>query len=97
MRFETQSGSMYEVNQDKMQVRRVSGMRAGTERVGNHGNWKAYREISNPIVVGQPVLIVWTDDVPLFGQYDNGDVVFPTTITSVVVAVETPRENEQKA
>jgi len=87
MRFETKSGSIYEVDETNKQVRRVSGLCAGTERLGNDGNWKTYREISNPIVVGQPVLIVWTNDAQLLGQYDAGDVVVPTTITSVVVMV----------
>jgi hypothetical protein len=81
MRFETQSGSIYEVDENNKKVRRVAGKFAGTPRVGNDGNWKPYKEITSPIAVGEPVIIVWSVN------HLQDSVHFPTTITSIVSAV----------
>jgi hypothetical protein len=87
MRFETKSGSIYEVDETNKRVRRVSGIMPGTSRVGNDGQWKAYYEIS-PVVVGQPVLIIWKSDMPLLEDYTDEEVLrLPTSMTSNVVAV----------
>jgi hypothetical protein len=85
MRFETQSGSIYEVDETNKQARRVYGMYAGTERLGTDGNWRSYSDITSPIVVGQPVMIVWGTAGNL--NSDFAEVVVKTTLTSVVVAV----------
>jgi hypothetical protein len=77
--FVTSSGSSYEVCYESSRIRRLSGSRSPTERQGNDGDWKRYAAISQ-IALGEPVLVVWTDEVQPFRE---GDVL--CTRTSAVV------------
>jgi hypothetical protein len=83
MRFQTESGSLYEVNEIDKQVRRLNGASDPTPRQGKDGEWKHYDAILSGIEVGRSVMIVWTSDIqppPVEGS-------LPTTITSPVVKI----------
>ena len=80
MKFTTQSGSVYEVNQTDKQIRRVSGSKKPTLRQGQDGDWKSYSTLS-PIKVGQPVVIVWAI------VDGTSETVFKTTFTSDVTEI----------
>jgi hypothetical protein len=59
MKFETASGSLYEVDEEKKSVRRLIGVQSPTPRQGNDGEWREYLDITD-INVGQGVLFVWS-------------------------------------
>lgn len=64
MQFETQSGSVYEIEKDPGdpdkygRVRRLAGIRDPTPRQGKDGEWREFYHLS-PITVGGRVLIFW--------------------------------------
>ena len=80
----TQSGSMYQVDEDNKRVRRLVGNGSPTIRIGKDGDWRSYQEITNP-KVGECLIIVWSSDVPLLIGNEPG---VPLTRTSVVVSIE---------
>jgi len=43
--FITESGSVYEVNEEEKLIRRISGNRKPTERQGEDGEWKKYHAL----------------------------------------------------
>lgn len=92
MVLRTESGSIYEVDRKNRRVRRLTGERNPTPKVGKDGEWKAYADIQpNPPEVGVPLLIVW--EVPNVTKSDMVGLVnieVPTTLTSVVVAINPP-------
>lgn len=95
MRFTTISGSVYEVNTDSKQIRRLNGTQDPTPRQGKDGQWRAYDEIApNPPKVGASVAIKWAGDVDLTEEgkafvVDNpGGFAMPLTVTSMLVSVE---------
>lgn len=61
MKFETISGSLYEVNEEENKVRRLIGVKDPTPRQGKDGEWRVYVKISS-IVPGRPVMITWRID-----------------------------------
>jgi hypothetical protein len=89
MKFSTESGSMYEVNPETKQVRRLIGINDPTLRVGTDGRWRTYLELS-PVEIGRPVWIIWTADVPLFDGSPSDAV--PGTLTSRVTRIEEASE-----
>ncbi len=86
IRFETESGSTYEVDPGVQRIRRVSGTRAPARRQGEDGEWKHYADIT-PIEVGSPVFIYWPRGTPLLEG--SPSYARPATVTSVVVRVST--------
>lgn len=86
LRFETESGSVYEVDILERRVRRLTGLNAPTPRVGKDGEWKTFTLVSS-ITPGAPVLFVWRfDEGP-----DQTSQWARSTVTSrvqVVTAVE---------
>jgi len=58
MKFETETGSLYEIDEAANRVRRLIGVKNPTPRQGNDGEWKTYEDHS-PIVIGQSVLLWW--------------------------------------
>jgi hypothetical protein len=58
MKFETISGSLYEVDEAKQSVRRLIGINDPTPRQGNDGEWRKYLDATD-VAVGQGVLFVW--------------------------------------
>ena len=81
MIFVTMSGSTYEVDEQNKQIRRLKGQSDPTPRQGEDGRWKPYQDLSE-IKQGEPVFIVWTDDVK--AEIPGG---IPGTLTSPVVSV----------
>ena len=88
MKFTTETGSIYEVNTDSKQIRRLNGAKDPTPRQGKDGEWRSYLTIfPSPIKVGLGVIIRWGNDTALLPGTEPGSAV-PTTITSTVVSVE---------
>ncbi len=88
MIFITETGSQYEVNTDSKQVRRLTGKKDPTTRIGTDGVWKKYSRIlpDTGIEEGQQVMIVWDHDTPALDP-ELQDLATKTTITSRVVEV----------
>jgi len=81
MFFTTLSGSVYEVDKEAKQIRRVEGTTTTTRRVGK-GEWRSYENIHGP-EVGHPVTILWTADI----DPPPAEGTLPATVTSVVQQV----------
>lgn len=75
MIFETQN-SVYELDQDQKNIRRLSGKENPTPRQGSDGQWKAIKSIV-PLKVGLQSMIVWG-----FGE-DH----IKTTMTSPLIRI----------
>lgn len=82
MTFITVSGSLYEVNLDTKQVRRLIGIKDPTPRQGEDGNWREYKEIT-PITTGHPVVFIWNFLI------DRAE----STMTSIVKEIRVTNEN----
>lgn len=84
MQFKTISGSLYEINTDSKQIRRVVGT---TNTVRATNEWKKYDEIiPNPPTEGEQLHIFWdAKDTPLLEGSDTGSI--PITITSIIVEI----------
>jgi len=80
MIFKTLSGSAYEVDATKLQIRRLYGALEPTARTGQDGAWKPYVSLSD-VAVGHPVLIHWANEEPK----EAG--ALPGTLTSPVVEI----------
>jgi hypothetical protein len=93
MKFTTVSGSIYEVNTDSKQVRRLNGVKDPTPRQGPDGQWRAYSDIT-PVKVGSSVAIFWGTETALLAETEQhlkemgGGMAAPITTTSMVVNVE---------
>jgi hypothetical protein len=85
MKFKTESGSEYEVNTDKKEIRRLSGNADPTLRQGRDGDWKSYEDISE-IVVGRSVIVFHTKNTSLFSG--SPKYAIPGTITSRVTNIQ---------
>lgn len=71
--YKTQSGSWYEVDEERKLIRRLSGPGNPTVRVGEDGVWKAYEQLT---VSMSGLVIVWSI---------TPEGVYQTTITSALV------------
>lgn len=80
--FVTASGSVYEVDQEKKQVRRLNGVNDPTPRQGQDGEWRIYKSIT-PIAVGYVVIIVWDRATTPLLEGSPEDAI-PTTMTSPI-------------
>lgn len=96
MKFTTASGSVYEVNTDSKQIRRLNGDKDPTPRQGPDGQWRAYEEIfPDPPTVGRPLVIRWdsktdlTNEGKAFLEAVPTGFVLPLTTTSMIVNIET--------
>lgn len=58
-KFETKN-STYEINEEKMEIRRVTGKNAPTDRFAPNGEWKKYAFVSPPRE-GYSVFVNWGD------------------------------------
>lgn len=92
MKFQTITGSLYELNKDIKSIRRLNGANDPTPRQGKDGEWRKYANTSD-IEVGSRVIIVWGNDTELLNETKedlarNGGFAVPTTITSQVVSIE---------
>jgi hypothetical protein len=70
MRFQTLSGSHYEVNESKKLIRRLSGSRDPSKNQGADGDWKQYEVLH--LELGKPAFIEWDmGPAPLWTQTNN--------------------------
>lgn len=77
--YETVTGSIYEIDVDSKQIRRVYGKTPTTERVGKEGQWKGIDSIQEVVLDEDgktSLLIVW-------GLNEDGSL--KTTLTSPIV------------
>ena len=94
MILRTESGSIYEVDRKNKRVRRMTGEKNPTPKMGKDGEWKAYADLQpNPPEVGLPLLIVW--ETPTTSEVSSAvaamvEIHVPTTLTSRVVAINPP-------
>jgi hypothetical protein len=91
MMFRTSSGSTYEIDEPRKRICCIRCTSLESVRTGN-GVWKPYTAIST-VRVGQPVVIIWPDGVPLLdATIAEGTKLprVPGTITSLVTAVGNP-------
>lgn len=65
IRVNTQSGSVYEVDETNMKARRVTGVRSPTFRFSEDGRWRTYEELF--LNQGESMVVVWE-----FGVGDDG-------------------------
>ena len=79
IKFTTESGSQYELDEARLQIRRLSGSMSPTERQGSDGEWKSYALIYESPEIGKHVLIVWR-------VTEEG--IWQSTRTSPIVALE---------
>lgn len=90
MKFTTASGSVYEVNTDSKQIRRLNGVKDPTPRQGPDGQWRTYKDLL--LAKGESALIVWGDDTELLSEskeiLKEGGFAIPTTMTSTVMEIE---------
>ena len=86
IRFETESGSTYELDEGASRIRRLQGKRPPRSRQGADGEWRTFLAISE-VEAGRRVLISWhPDTTPLLdGSPEDAS---PSTITSRVVRYE---------
>ena len=77
--FTTESGSTYELDRAGKRLRRLDGVTPLT-RVGPHGEWRQFADVSD-VRVGEPVVIVW--------RWDNVDeqLIARSTVTSRVTGI----------
>ena len=76
MIFKTMN-SMYEINTERKEIRRLFGSKEPTSRQGLDGEWKSYEEIAD-IKVGVGTMFVWRRE----------DGVMKTTMTSKVIEID---------
>lgn len=57
-KFETESGSVYEIDQSTNRLRRLSGAEPGTVLRGTDGEWHSYINVTE-ISPGRPLLVDW--------------------------------------
>lgn len=81
IRFETISGSLYEVDNENNQVRRLIGIKDPTPRQGEDGEWRGFKSCT-PIKVGSGVVFVW----------EFVGVMAKTTLTSIVKNILTIKD-----
>jgi hypothetical protein len=85
MKFQTTTGSLYEVDAVQQKVRRLSGVKDPQPRQGKDGEWRAYVDLQ--LKEGKCAVIFWDPaTTPLLEGSPAGAT--PTTITSVVLKIE---------
>lgn len=83
-KFHTETGSVYQVNTNSKQIRRLTGVRDPQPRQGKDGEWKTYIELL--LDVGMNAVIFWDPaSTPLHEGSPAGAA--PSTITSKVVEI----------
>ena len=80
MKFETETGSLYEHDEENFAIRRLIGVADPTPRQGNDGEWRTYKSLSS-IEIGKSVVIVWNMEV------ESDLYVAKCTTTSPVKAI----------
>lgn len=76
MKFITETGSIYEVDESNNKIRRLEGSHDPTPRQGPDGEWKEYLRLSS-IQIDKSVIIIWKME----------GLVAKTTITSHITEI----------
>ena len=83
MRFViTESKSVYEIDNENNQIRRVMGVKDPTQRTGADGIWRAFESVAK--LPGGNMLIVWPNSTPPLIDGDE-TVIAKTTMTSRII------------
>lgn len=77
IKFETISGSLYEVDDENCNVRRLIGIEDPTPRQGEDGEWKEFKN-RTPILVNHSVAFIWA------WENENFELVARVTQTSPI-------------
>lgn len=80
MKFVTAAGSVYEVDLDRLRIRRLAGVHPMTERQAADDEWKNYYSLMG-VAVGEPVIIAWRIDMSC------SQAVIRATMTSTVMCI----------
>lgn len=84
MKFFTETGSIYQIDTANKKIRRLSGTRPATSRIGEN-EWKKYLSIAD-LSLDRSAIIVWGDDVTPLDP--DSILALKTTITSKIVSIE---------
>lgn len=84
-RVQTESGSVYDVDTEGMQIRRVHGRHGPTDTQPQDGIWREFVGLDGP-VVGRPMVVYWAPS-PASGARDT-NLGFRTTPVSAASEVE---------
>lgn len=76
IKFETLSGSLYEVDDENRMVRRLIGVKDPTPRQGEDGEWKRF-ENRTPILENHGVAFVWSWDNESFVPTARSTITSP--------------------
>jgi len=77
MIIKTQSGSLYEIDEEQKQVRRLHGNKEATKLQGDN-TWKKYAYLSE-VKIGQSLFIIWADKAAGYS--------IPATTTSPITEI----------
>jgi len=83
MKFVTNSGSVYEVNTDSKQIRRLTGINDPQPRQGKDGEFKSYQELY--LKLNEAAVIFW--DPKTTSPLNPNRPGVPTTVTSIVKSI----------
>jgi|HubBroStandDraft_2_1064218.scaffolds.fasta_scaffold150007_3 hypothetical protein len=78
IRFETETGSQYELDEEGMRLRRLSGKHAPTANQRQDEEWREYQSIAE-LSIGNSPLVVWGTEIT-----DEGPMLRRTLISPVV-------------
>lgn len=78
MMFTTESGSVYEVDEDAPRMRRLSGKNKPTAYQGEDNTWRTYVDMTT-VKLGESVMVVWEVTEPGMAR---------TTLTTHVTSIE---------
>ncbi len=70
-RVRTESGSVYDVDGEAMQIRRVHGLHGPSDARPQDGIWRRMSGIEGP-VVGEPMVVYWAKEAPAGRDTDYG-------------------------
>ena len=87
--FTTETGSVYELDEEGKQIRRVSGTHSATAHQSPDGEWQTYLS-ATPVVKGKVVRIVWRVDYE-----GTPGAIIRRTITSRVAHIAPGGSNEE--
>lgn len=85
IRFQTESGSVYELDTANKRVRRIGGVRAPTPRQGADGGWRAYEYLpAGEPAIGGRFAVAYNVGGGVTGG-DEGTLTSPVTMIVEVV------------
>lgn len=83
VKFSTETGSLYEVDEEHKKIRRLSGKIDPQPRQGKDGEWKEYDILF--LTVDRSASIIWPEGTPLLEG--SPTCAIPATITSRVLQI----------